>query len=328
MNEVIHMYYRVDQTLMSIVIVTYNTKTLLLECLKSIYSLNNGPKIEVIVVDNNSSDGTAIAIKKHYPQAKIIINKTNEGFAKGNNRAIKISSGRYIMFLNSDTVVPEQMINKMLGYMEDNPKVGVLGCKLIRRDGKIQLSAAWFPNIFSTIWGGEIIPKGLGRIFKVDKFPGQIYLTEKMHNSIQEVDWIVGACMIVRREVNIEAGIFDENIFLYGEEVEWCFRIKKIGWKVVYYPYAYVYHYGLEKPDIRRKETIERSIKGARYFYYKYHSRLSSIINDLVLLIIAIYKTAFWATNYFVNRERNGCRLHLQYNFAVIKEMIKTLEID
>lgn len=281
---------------LSIIIVNWNTAELLRQCLKSIYIHRASGITEVIVVDNNSEDRSVNMLRGEFPQVKLIINQENEGFAKANNKAIRISKGSYVLLLNSDVEIIDDSINKMLEFIEANEKVGVVGCKLIDKSGKLQKSAAWFPSLATAIVGASLLPTFLARLFKVGRIPGQLYLSDEQHERTNLVDWVCGACLMIKRETINNAGLMDEALFMYGEEIEWCYRIKKMGWKVAYLPSAKVIHFrcGSSKSQSEIEIAYQRRVYAHRYIYAKYHSIYLARIHDCLLKFSAIIKLPVW----------------------------------
>jgi len=308
---------------LSIIIVNFNTRELLRQCLQSLYNTTRNVNFEVHVVDNDSSDGSTEMVKKEFPQVKLIENKRNEGFSRANNKAIPRTKGRYVLLLNSDTVVLIQELYKMVAFMDERREAGVVGCKLINKDGNLQLSAAWFPSLAKAFFGGEFVPKALGRLLGMERFPGQTYLTTMSHEEIQDVDWVCGACLMVRKAVIEDVGLLDEKLFMYGEEIDWCFRIKKAGWKVMYYPNAKIVHYQRGSTKIRSQFELAmlRLVFSERYVYCKHHNSLSSRIYNVIITIIAIVKFLLWGLLLPFIPNKNNALTHLSYHRAILKSL-------
>jgi GT2 family glycosyltransferase len=274
---------------LSIVIVSYNTSDLLQACLESAYQSIKYDKIsevEVIVVDNNSSDGSVDLVRKRFKHVKLIENKENMGFAKANNQGMKIASGTYILILNSDTKMTKHAISKILLQMNSNKEIGVLGGKLLNKDDSIQPSVGYFPNI--------------GKVFVwmhfIDDIPYISDLIKPYHvedhtfyNAEHEVDWVTGACFCIRKEVFKKTNGFDEHIFMYGEEVEWCYRIKKEGYKVHYSPNPVIYHYKGQSGD-GNYAGIVQEFKAISYFYKKHKPTTQNIILFFILKFGALLR--------------------------------------
>ena len=213
---------------LSIIIVNWNTSELLHQCLNSIYNNRSSYSFEVVVVDNGSHDSSISMIENHFPSVILIKNDRNHGFARANNQGLSIAKGRYFMLLNSDTIVLPEAFDKLIQTADGNPELGVLGPQILNMDGTVQSSWASFPSFFSEL---------IGQNFRIRKpvvgFP-----------HAYEVDWITGACMLVRARVVSEVGMLDDGYFMYSEETDWCLRIKNKGWKIWYLSNAEIYHLG------------------------------------------------------------------------------------
>jgi len=211
------------KTELTIIIVNWNNKKMLGDCLESIYRTQINYNYEIIVVDNHSEDGSVELIKSNFREVILIENNKNIGFSKANNQAIRITKTKYILLLNNDTIVTQNncFIN-MVRYMQKNPKIGVLGCKLLYPDGTLQslgakFTSAWeiFKNqiLFSKTWKRFIKNKAEDNIFK-------------------RVDWVSGACLLTRREIINKVGMLKEDYFMYGEDIEFCYRVHKTGHEI------------------------------------------------------------------------------------------------
>lgn len=233
----------------SFIIVNWNTRDILIDCLNSIYKTVTDIGFEIYVVDNNSTDGGREATKKRFPDVKLIENKTNTGFAHANNQALRIMQGRFAVLLNTDAVLQEGAIKSLLNFMNNTPGAGIAGVQLLNKDGSRQNSIDNFPSPET-----EILNKSILRFFFPDKYPGK----SRIHHSPIEVDSVIGACMIVRKEAMDEVGLFDEDYFIFLEETDWCFRMHKKGWKVYHVPDARVFHFsGHSKKKMPWESQIE-----------------------------------------------------------------------
>jgi len=239
-------------TQLSIIIVNWNTKNLLLQSLKSIYEIYKKVQMDIIVVDNGSSDGSAQAVRGKFPLFSLIENEKNLGFAKAVNQGLERCVGDYILLLNPDTQVKEGAIEALKGFMDAHPAAGVAGAQLLNADGSKQNSIANFPSLAT-----ELLNKSLLRLFFPKTFPGK----EKNISEPIEVDSVIGACMMVRREAMEQAGLLDEDYFLFLEETDWCYRMKRAGWKIYHHPHAEIYHF--------QGKSAERDKKRAKVEYYR-----------------------------------------------------------
>jgi GT2 family glycosyltransferase len=280
---------------LSVIIVNHNVKDLLARSLMSIYSGTRGITFEVIVVDNASNDGSIEYIREKFSEAKIIRLEENTGFAKANNMGIKEARGKYLLLLNPDTLVVENALTVLVQFMNGHPETGVAGAKLLNRDGTLQASARSFPTPLTVFFGRTSI---LTRLFPNNKFTRRdLICTTHDSDDPLEVDWVSGACLITRRDVIEQVGLLDERYFMYWEDADWCYRIKKAGWKVFYIPKARIIHYAGESSKSNGNRMITEFHKSVYYYYRKNHigSPLSPInfITFFGLSFRAIVKIAF-----------------------------------
>jgi N-acetylglucosaminyl-diphospho-decaprenol L-rhamnosyltransferase len=255
---------------LSIVIVNWNTSQLLRQCLSSIK--NCGENWEIVVVDNASTDDSSRMVEDEFPEAHLLLNETNLGFARANNRGIQASRGRYILLLNSDTVASEEALAYLVSFMDQHPNVGACGPRLLRLDGSPQPYAfGGDPTLF------YLLARGINQLLF------RRYLHDWATHTIQEVDWVSGACLMARRQAIEQVGLLDENIFMYFEDNDWCLRIRKAGWKVYYNPQVSIVHIGgqslAQNPSAR--QAYYHSLN---YFYAKHYSPFARLLLQLGLL--------------------------------------------
>lgn len=224
----------------SILIVSYNTCKLTLDCLQSVYASETQYSYEVIVIDNDSKDDSVRQIEQCYPQARLIRNEENTGFAKANNQGIEIAQGRYVLLLNSDTVIQPDTLEIMLSFMDSRPDVGASGCKVILPDGSLDKACKrGFPTPSASFYYAF----GFSKLFPNNPRFNQYQLGYLSPDEEYEIDCLVGAFMLVRKETIDEVGMLDETFFMYAEDTDWCYRIKQAGWKNYYYPRTTIMHY-------------------------------------------------------------------------------------
>ena len=237
---------------LSIIIVSWNSREYLLPCLESIFEEKESGSWQVIVVDNGSRDGSGAAVKKMFPFIRLVENGRNLGFSKAVNQGLRMSTGRYPLLLNPDTQVREGALGRLVSFMDSHPEAGVAGAQLLNADGSKQNSIANFPCLAT-----ELLNKSLLRWAFPGTFPGK----ERNYPEPIEVDSVIGASMIVRREAMEQVGLLDEDYFLFLEETDWCYRIKGAGWKVYHVPQAELYHF--------QGKSVETEKKRARVEYYR-----------------------------------------------------------
>lgn len=259
---------------LSIIVVNFNTKRLLRNCLASIFRglENSSLNFEIIVVDNGSTDGSSQMVEESFPQVKLIKNKKNLGFGKANNQALSQASGEHILLLNSDTEVINKGVERLLGFMRKNKEVDIVGGKLFNKDGTPQPSCGPFyslPILFLMLF------------LKGDK----LKITRWSPKRVCEVDWVSGACLMAKRGV-FEKLVFDENIFMYMDEIEFLYRAKKAGFKVFFCPEAKFFHLGSASSK-RKKTPVLNIYQGLLYFYQKHHSGWRLFLLKLMLKVKA-----------------------------------------
>jgi len=244
---------------LSILIVNWNTRQALIDCLESVFKTIGQCSFEVWVVDNGSEDDSEQAVRTLFPQVHLIVNERNIGFAAANNQALKEAKGRYVMLLNSDTVLVEGSVGTLLNFMENNPEAGICCGQLLNADGTKQNSIANIPTLAT-----EILSKSLLRRIFPGRFPG------KEHDIREpiEVESVIGACMMVRKKAIDEVGCMDERFFFFLEETDWCSRMRKKGWKILFHPKAMIYHMqGLSAKKVRVEAKIE--YWRSRYIFFE-----------------------------------------------------------
>jgi N-acetylglucosaminyl-diphospho-decaprenol L-rhamnosyltransferase len=248
---------------LSIVIASWNARDLLLQCLRTIADTLGNLSAEVIVVDNASTDGTAAAVKEAFSWIKVISISPNRGFAAGNNVGIKASIGRYIILLNSDTIVPPGALASLVEFMERHNDAGVCGPRLVHPNQQIQAFAFGRDPTLR-----YLLKRGANRLLR------NRALHDWHTDQIQCVGWVAGTAMVVRRHAFESAGLLDEMFYAYFEDNDWCLRIRQSGWQVYYNPQVSVVHLGGQslKKDPAARDAYYRSLD---YFYAKHYGALA-----------------------------------------------------
>lgn len=259
---------------LSIIVVNYQTYDLTKQTIESILRRDHPFSYEIFLVDNASCDGSLERLKEHFSNEikqgtiKFIENKKNMGFAHANNQAIKEADSRYVLLLNSDTVVLDDCLERCIDYMEKDSSIGVLGCKVLLPDGTLDKACR---RSFPTVAVSFCRMTGLSRIFPKNKRFGRYNLTYLDENETYEVECIVGAFMLVRSETIKDVGLLDERFFMYGEDIDWCYRMKLKNWKVVYYSDAQILHYKGGSINKKEKPKIIYEFYRAMYIFYGKH---------------------------------------------------------
>ena len=260
--------HRTNSAVLDIVIVNYNSTDLLLQCLKSVYDRIKKISLNVYVQDNHSRDGID-RVGLFFPQVILTKNSYNMGFARAVNRALEQGSAPHIMILNPDSVLKDDSFGLLLQYMEENPDVGIVGPRILNDDGSVQGSARSFPTPFSALFGRNTL---LTKWFPKNPMSRKNVLTGRAQGTApMEVEWVSGACMLAKRKALDDVGPLDEHFFMYWEDADWCKRMWKLGWKVVYFPKASIVHYvggSSEKLVIRSVLEFHKS----SYYLFRKHS--------------------------------------------------------
>ena len=304
-----------DPVDLTVVIVSWNVRDLLRRCLKSVFDSGRGShpaldpgethipgqlRIEIIVVDNASSDGSAEMVRAEFPQVRLIANPENRGFTAANNQGLAAGLGRCLMLLNPDTEMVGDALATMIGYLDGHPQVGMVGPQLRYGDGRLQSSRRRFPTfataLFESTVAGEWWPNNpFARRYRMDGTPDDV---------IQPVDWLVGACLLARREVYHQVGGLDEGFFMYSEEVDWCRRIRSAGWEIVYLPAAVVIHHeGKSSEQVVAARHIYFQSSKVRYFL-KHHGAVQAELLRRFLLSTYVYQWAREGLKWLVGHKR------------------------
>jgi GT2 family glycosyltransferase len=264
----------------SLVIVSFNTREVLRECLQTLEREAGDICYETFVVDNASGDESADMVEREFPHMQVIRSHINLGFAAANNRAFPLAQGRYVVLLNSDAFLHPHALSRAVAHMDANPQVGVGGARLLGRDGSWQPSARMFPSLLNDI----LALSGWAARFPRSRFFGRMDRTWADAAVSAEVDWVPGAFAIIRREALARVGYFDERFFLYYEEVDLCRRIKNAGYTVHYWPDVVVVHLGGESSKTIKRLTMSSAgsqlalwrMRSALLYYYKHHGFLGA----------------------------------------------------
>ena len=269
----------------TVVFVSYNTAEMTKKAIDLLKASHHELSIEIFVVDNASRDNSCALVKKDFPDVHLITNQINVGFGRANNQVLPTYQGRYVLLLNTDAFVEPDTLQKTVDFMEKHPSTGILGVKLLGRDGTLQPSCRYFPtplNIFLTKTG---LHKVLPNVRLVDDMTWS-------HNDVRDCDWVPGCYYLIRREVIEQVGLFDSRYFLYYEEVDHCFATKQAGWQVTYFPDAPVVHIGGESAKTDHAiSSVSRQVSAlqieSELLYFRKNLGLFSVLLHVVLSITA-----------------------------------------
>ncbi len=271
---------------LTIIIVNYNVKEFLEQSIISIKKSCKDIDYELFVVDNASSDGSVELIKRKFPGIKLIANTENKGFAAANNQAMRQAQGEYILLINPDTIVQEDTVPVVLNFFKDHPGCGMVGCKILNPDGSLQLPCR---RSFPTPWVAFTKITGLSKLFPRTRFFGRYNLTYLDPDETYEVEAISGSFMFFRRQVIDRMGYLDESFFMYGEDLDWCFRIREAGWKIFYLPETKIIHFKGESSKKSQIDLILQFYRAMKLFVEKhYHHRYLHVPQWLLMLGITL----------------------------------------
>ncbi|HHX60525.1 MAG TPA: glycosyltransferase family 2 protein [Epulopiscium sp.] len=263
---------------LSIIIVSYNTQDLLRQTIQSVIDTTHKIKYEIIVSDNDSSDGSPLMVEQEFKEVKLIKTGANLGFSKGNNIGIKEAKGRYILLLNSDTVVKGNCLDECVRYMDQHNEIGVLGCKIVLPSGKLDHACKrGFPTPQASLY----YMLGLYKAYPNNPKYGAYCAAHLGEDEVGEADALMGAFMMLPRAVIDEVGGLDEAFFMYGEDLDWCYRIKEAGYKVMYYPKEYIVHHKGSSSKKKRIKTIYEFHRAMILFYNKHYRKKHNLIVTL-----------------------------------------------
>lgn len=291
---------------LSAVVVSWNVRSHLRRCLASLWA-QEGVEMEVVVVDNASADSSPAMVRDEFPRTRLVVNSVNRGYAAATNQGMGLSRGRYLLLINPDTEVLADAPIQMMDYLEADPGVGLVGPQLLNPDGTVQSSRRRFPSLLTAFVESTILQRYLDGLLHLRRY----YCRDTPDDQVQEVDWMVGACLMARRKVVEAVGGLDETFFMYFEEVDWYLRTRRVGWGAVYLPTAQViHHYGQSSDQnlARRHLYFQRS----KWLFYRKH--YGPGVGNLV--------RAFLLATYLYQMGEEGAKLALRHKPALRRERL------
>ena len=296
---------------LSVVIVSWNVRDLLRRCIQSMvteaelssdgsaYRIG-GWTVEILVVDNASVDGSSEMVRDEFPPVHLVVNDENRGFTAANNQGLARSRGRYLLLLNPDTEIVGDALTTMLRYAEANSEVGALGARLLNPDGSIQSSRRRFPTFATALVESTVVQEW----WQDNRILRRYYMADTPDDAIQRVDWVVGACLLVRRQAFEQVGGLDEGFFMYSEELDWCWRIKAAGWEIVYLPTASIIHHeGKSSEQVVAARHVYFQSSKVRYFR-KHHGAFQAEALRWFLLLTYAYQVGREALKWLIGHKR------------------------
>jgi GT2 family glycosyltransferase len=289
----------------SIVVVAWNVKRLLFECLQSVYSETRGIEFEIIYVDNASSDGSVQMVREHFPQVTIIENPDNKGFIRANNQAIEIARGRYVLLLNSDTLILRNAITKVVEFSDQHADAAVVGCRVLNPDHTLQGNCFRFYSTLNMLFDAVF----LSRVFPNSRLFGRKTYSGWKYDSAREVDVVVGCFSLVRQEAIKQVGMMDETFFTYGDDIDWCWRFAKAGWKVWFTPVAEIIHYGgqttKQSPSAFTLQLFGAYLLNVR----KHYPYRTFVISRLLTALHFLTRAFYWSVRALIRNENRSSAL-------------------
>jgi GT2 family glycosyltransferase len=283
----------------SIIIVAWNVRELLHNCLKSVYEQTRGIKFEVIYVDNASKDGSVEMVRKEFPKVKILQNNKNEGFIKANNQGIKIANGKYILLLNSDTLILNNAIAKTVKFADEHHESALVGCKVLSADRTLRRTCFMYPSILNMFLSATYVSK----IFPQNKFFARERMTWWDFNDTREVETVSGCFSLVRRKAIEQVGLMDEIYFVYGDDPDWCYRFRKNGWKVLFTPDAEIIHYGGQNTKCMSEQFLLQ-LYGSKLIFIKQHrSKLAFPFACFLTALFFFLRIPYWLIKALLHRD-------------------------
>lgn len=270
---------------LSIVIVNWNTRELLAQCLRSIQNTTSADVLavtEILVVDNASTDDSVAMLTAQFSQVQLIENAENVGFARANNQAIRLSRGTYVLLLNPDTEVLQGALEALLTYMDGAPNIGAAGPCLLNPDRTFQVSCYPAPTLTHELW----------RLLHLDPlYPyGSYWMHTWSKDSATEVDTVQGACLIIRQEALAQTGLLDEDYFMYTEEIDLCYRLRKSGWRLSWVPYAQVVHYGGQSTRLVAAKMFLHLYSSKLLYFRKHHGPVAAQLYKAILFMTGLLR--------------------------------------
>lgn len=300
---------------LSIVIVNWNTRDLLAACLHSVLDeakrsrvMGGVANIEVIVVDNASTDGSAEMLRRDFPQVKLIANTGNPGFARANNQALRECGGEYVMLLNPDTEILSGALDGLLLFLQNQLRIGVVAPRILNTDRSLQESVYPLPTLGRELW----------RMFHLDKlrplgiYPMRLWDT----NTPREVESALGACLLIRREVLVQIGLLDEDYFIYSEEIDWCQRARNAGWQIWWVPQAMIVHHGGQSTGQVRTEMFLQLYRGKVIYFRKHHGNPITRMYKGVLMGATVARLSLSPIAWLQRSPRRERQRHLAHAYG------------
>jgi GT2 family glycosyltransferase len=309
----------------SVIIVNWNTKDLLRDCLSSVYERAGDVDYEIIVVDNASTDGSAEMVKSVFKHVILIENPDNRGFARANNQGMAVAKGRYVLLLNSDTVVLDNAIANTVRFADAHPRAAVTGCRVLNPDGTVQLTCFMFPSVLNMLLSSTYLYK----LFPKNRFFGRERMTWWDRSDERQVDVVTGCFMLVRREAIDQVGMMDERFFMYAEETDWCYRFRQSGWEVLFAPVGRIIHFGGQSASQKPVAMIVQLRLSILRFIRKHYGRPAHLVaRFLTALFFAVRLPAWFAMALLRPGQRGQAAVKMQaYSTGIVNALFGQVDL-
>jgi GT2 family glycosyltransferase len=312
----------------SIVIINWNTKDLLCNCIRSVSKSVGNVSFEIIIVDNGSRDGSVEAVKSEFAGVKIISNERNKGYAVAVNQGIQVSQGKYILVLNSDIVLYGGAIERTFNYAQQHPRAAVIGCRVMMDAETVQMTCFRFPDLTNFV----LRATGLSRLFPNSRFFGRESMRWWKRDTEMKVDVVSGMFMFVRREAIDKVGLMDEDFFFYVEDVDWCYRFYRAGWDNIFWPGASALHVhgGGQSSGIVRISSFIQQQKSIMLFFTKHRGRIVSLFARVLLSVLFASRAIGWSVVVLFKKRTDpsyeSITTNLNMSFSAFKYCLLGLE--
>ena len=301
------------------IIVNYNTKALLRPCVDALRAGAADVRLQIVIVDNGSRDGSVDVLRSEFADCELLINRDNVGFGRANNQALALARGRHLLLLNTDAFVAADSVAQTVRYLDEHPACALLGVRLVGRDGALQPSCRYFP----TPWNEFLLRAGLARFFPATRMIDDLAWD---HASPRECDWVPGCYYLVRKSVVDELGLFDPRFFLYYEEVDHCRTVKAAGWQVVYYPHTTVIHLGGESARTDSEITASGrqisalQIESSLLYHRKHHGRAGLFLHVLLDTLADVLLACKWLLRRRTLEGLQPCWTHVAATWSLLRK--------
>lgn len=297
----------------SIIIVAWNVRKLVYDCLKSVYDETKGIDFEVIYVDNASEDGSVEMVRREFPKVRIIKNSENMGFIKANNQGIEIAQGRYVLLLNSDTIVLDNAIAKTVRFADNHADAAVVGCRVLNPDRSLQRACFMYPSVLNMFLSATYLYK----IFPRNKFFGRERMTWWDFDEVREVETVCGCYSLVRKGAIDEVGVMDPTYFVYGDDPDWCYRFKKTGWKVLFTPEPKIIHLGGQTTKQKTRQ-FRWQLHGSILIFMRLHrSKVSFRIACFLTSMFFLLRVPYWLCAGLASKENRKSAVYTAMTYLI-----------